>query len=94
MSAAAMTVPQPQQLDPSQVTIPFVVENAKAVAGVGMAVLGTGLVVMILLSSLGNCGLQSASNDEAYAPAAVAVQVHAHKRQVCSSVNSISSTNK
>lgn len=69
-------------LDPSQLTIPFVVQNAQAVAGIGMAVLGSGLIVMVLLSLFGNCGLQQEPADDAYAPAAVAVEVRTTKRKV------------
>jgi hypothetical protein len=76
LTAPTVNVPK---LDPSQVTVPFVVENAKAVAGIGMAVLGTGFLVMILLSLLGNHGLNHNSNDEAYAPAVGTVEVHAHR---------------
>lgn len=82
-SATALTVPwtgiNMPKLEPSQITVPFVVENAKAVAGIGMAVLGAGFLVMILLSLLGNHGLSHNSSDEAYAPAAGVVEVHAHR---------------
>lgn len=85
-------VPELPKLDPSQVTVPFVVENAKAVAGIGMAVLAAGLLVMLLLSLLGNCGLSAEGPDDAYAPAAaggVAVQVHTHKRNKVSAASSM-----
>ena len=80
-TTTALTIPTVNvpKLDPSQVTVPFVVENAKAVAGIGMAVLGAGFLVMILLSLLGNHGLNNSSSDEAYAPAAGTVEVHAHR---------------
>jgi len=47
-----------------------------------MAVLGSGLMVMVLLSLFGNCGLQQETADDAYAPAAVAVEVRTTKRKV------------
>lgn len=75
-AAAATGMPQ------LEVTLPFVIQNAQAVAGIGMGVLGAGLVVMILLSLLGNYGLQEDSADGAYAPAAVAVEVRAHRQKV------------
>lgn len=68
-------------LDPSQITVPYVVEHAQEVAGIGMAVLAAGLLMMVLLSLLGNCGLQ-AEADEAYAPAAATVSVQVQKRKV------------
>lgn len=86
VAAALPSLPQATaQLDPSQVTIPYVVQNAKAVAGIGVAVLAFGFLLMVLLSLLGNCGLApDHSADDAYAPAAAVatVQVHAHKRKV------------
>lgn len=81
-AAALAPLPDIPKLEPAQINLPFVVENAKAVAGIGMAVLGSGLIIMVLLSLLGNCGLPRDSSDEAYAPAAVAVEVTAHKRKV------------
>lgn len=81
-AAALSPLPDIPKLEPAQITIPFVVENAKAVAGIGMAVLGSGLAMMVLLSLLGNCGLPQGGSDEAYAPAAVAVEVTAHRRKV------------
>ena len=81
-TAAALALPSISvpKLDPSQITVPFVVENAKAVAGIGMAVLGSGFIVMILLSLLGDHGVShSSSSDEAYAPASGTVEVHVHR---------------
>jgi hypothetical protein len=80
VSAAAEALPEVPNLERSQITASFIVENAKAVAGIGMAVLGAGVIVMILLSLLGNVGLNQDqhSSDGAYAPATV--EVHAHKK--------------
>lgn len=73
-------VPAIPKQAPGQSTASFIVENAKAVAGIGMAVLAAGLIVMILLSLLGNVGLKPSehSADGAYAP--TTVEVHAHKK--------------
>jgi hypothetical protein len=79
-AAAEALLPEVPKLERSQVTASFIVENAKAVAGIGMAVLGAGVIVMILLSLLGNVGLNQDqhSSDNAYAPATV--EVHAHRK--------------
>lgn len=80
ISAAEALLPEVPKLDRSQITASFIVGNAKAVAGIGMAVLGAGVIVMILLTLLGNVGLNQDqhSSDGAYAPATV--EVHAHKK--------------
>lgn len=79
-------MPTVPKLERSQITASFIVENAKGVAGISIAVLAAGVIVMVLLSLLGNAGLGPSiepSTEGAYTVATV--EVHAHKKVGASS---------
>lgn len=87
-SVAAASLPAlPDVPKASDITLPYVVQHAREVAGIGMSVVAAGVLVMAVLALFGNCGLQSGSSsgaaEEVYAPATATVTVQTHARKVC-----------
>lgn len=78
LSALAVTAQQndTQAAAGSDITLSWIVQQAEGAAGLGMGVLGLGLIIIGILSLFGNVGMPNdSSRDDAYAPAAVEVEV-------------------
>ena len=79
-SVAAQTTASP--------AIPWAVQQPKAVAGIGMSVVAAGIIVIFLLSLLGNCGMPEETrrpqeySSSGEAPAVVEVRTTQPNRKV------------